>query len=74
MPKKSVTYLQTIKAKLSTLKPQKFNFRVKSSDSIFFLLGLSPFVNLFYIRSKALNSFTWKILFNSLKNCKETTK
>ena len=30
---------------------KKFAFRVKSSDSIFFLLGLSPIVNKFDIKS-----------------------
>ena len=39
-------------------------FRVKSSDSIFFLLGLSPTVNQFDLKSK---SFKWKTLFNLLR-------
>ena len=47
-----------------------FTFRVKLSDSIFFLLGHSPIVKL--IKVHIFRPFTWKILFNSLRTCKET--
>ena len=34
---------------------KRFSFRVKSGGSIFFLLGLSPIVNKFYIKSNFLS-------------------
>ena len=45
---------------------KRLNFRVKSSDSIFFLLGLSPIVNL-TLKVNLIKPFTWKILFNSIR-------
>ena len=36
---------------------EKFTFRVKSSDSIIFLLGLSHIVNQFDIKSKSFQVF-----------------
>ena len=50
---------------------KRFTFRVKSSDSIFFLLDLSSIVNWFYIKSKSNSVFHMEILFISLI-CKET--
>ena len=49
-----------------------FTFHLKSSLSIFFFLGLSPFVNNFGIKVNLLKSFMWKTLFYSLRNYKET--
>jgi hypothetical protein len=54
------------------LRLKKLIFIDKSSDSIFFLLGLSPIVNLFNIKNNLFKPFTWKILFNLFRNGKET--
>ena len=49
-----------------------FTFRVKSSYSIFFFLGLFLIlsINLTW-KVNLFNPFTWQILFNSLKNCRK---
>ena len=56
-----------IKKMLPRQIPKIFTFRVKLGDSIFFLLFFSPMskVNIF-------KPFMMKILFNSLRNCKDT--
>ena len=51
---------------------ERFTFRVKSSDLIFFILGLLlSSINL-TLKVNLSKSFTWKILFNSLRNFKGT--
>ena len=42
------------------------------SDLIFFLLGLSSIVNYFDKKVNLYKTFRRKILFNSIRNCKET--
>ena len=47
-----------------------FLFFVKSSDSICFLLNLSPIVSYFTWKVNLIKAFKWKILFNYLENLK----
>ena len=50
-----------------------FTFRVKLSDSIYFLLGLSPIVKLILHEKQIfLSLLRGKYFFNSLRNSKET--
>ena len=52
-----------VEKKISRQSLKRFTFRVKSSDSISFLLGLSPIVNLFDILRKTFKPFTWNSIF-----------
>ena len=65
---KKVTWLIFIKYILFPRQSlERFTSRVKSSDSIFFLLGLSPIVNYFEIESKSLSIFRGRYCFIHLE-------
>ena len=53
---------------------KRFTFHVKSNDSIFFLLGLSPIAINLTFKVNLFKPFMWKILFNSLRKLQRDLK